>query len=313
MGIAASEGVIVWNPATRGESKANLIADIHAAASQAGWGSETIAGGYKYTLASKQSLGCKAKIWDEVFDGFADRINLQFMSLDETLVGGRYQLAVRPARLFQLHVNRCQIFVSVAGVSNSASSDVTSLQGGIPFIPESELGECGVDIGPTLTTEAWWSSGDAASGADNFRNSRRTASWSACHNGNLMNTSAASYSELARLRLVPVTLAVNTDFFFSTVQQTRHLGSDEPLYLDPLIQWGSGAVFDSVALVRGQLYDAMMPSIDKPLDFEVSRCEVDWINYMHDDNLTLNRSKYGSLYLMKGVTPAAARRGNYVY
>lgn len=318
MGIAPSEGVIVWTEALRGDSQAHFIEDFHAATIQGGWGSEAIFGGFMYTLASKQNLGCKMKL-TALPDLGSTVMALQFLSLDETKVGYQHLVRVLPGRLFQLHLNRCQMFLSVAGMSEAGSFDFTAVQGGIPFVPRDALGTCGVDVGPTLTTEAWWSNGDTlSSNRNNFRNSHLGGgAWSACHNRDLMNTATSGavggYTPLGFLRLIPVTLAVSTDFYFGTVPRTVR-ASGATMYFDPLIQWGSGAVHDSLAYFRGQIYDAIQPSIDKPLDFKESRCGADWVNYMHDEFIGGHqRTRHGCLYLMRGVTPAPAKRGPYVY
>ena len=315
MGVASSEGVIVWTETLRGDSQAHFIEDFHQATITAGWGSEAISGGYKYTLASKQDLGCKVKL-TTLADFGSSIIAFQFLSLDETLAGYQHRARVFPGRRFQLHMNRCQMFLSVYGIANTDSFDYTAVQGGIPFVPRDQLGRCGEDIGPNLTTEAWWSNGDTeGSGRGNFRNARKgDRAWSACHNGDLIRSDVTAYADISRLRLVPVAIALPIDSYFgqpTSIQRTRRVNGD-PLLLNPMLQWGSSA-YGSIAPVRGEIYDAIECSLDRSLDEKRTLCDsIECVNYMQDSGGN-TRTYFNSLYLMLGIAPEAAKRGPYVY
>jgi hypothetical protein len=312
MGLAASEGVIVYSEQIRGDTKTHLIDDLRDAGELAGWGSQAITGGFKFTLLSKQDLSCKLKIWD---DGDSNQIKLQFLSFDESRQGYRHKLRTGGGRIYLAHVNRCQLFAARLGVE--LFDGVEAVQGGIPFVPEL-TNQCSVSLAGFQPAEAWWSCGDTDPGTDpqNFRRSHLSgAAWSACYNADLMNTESnttGGYAEMARLQIAGVNLAVNVGFFGGPVQLTQ-FSNGRPLYLDPLILWGSGHAHNSVARHRGQLYDAMMPSLDRPLDYKETICGADWTNYMHGPTHNQTGTKFGCLYLLTGITPTPATRGPYVY
>ncbi len=303
MSIASSLGPIIYTDTARGDTKAHMLTDFGAAFTSAGWAATAIAGGFLYDLASPQGLTCKVKVWDNGADA---HLRVQFFSSDELLAGAIHQLTAVASRVYQVHVNCCQLFVSVPGVSEDATGDVNAMCGGIPFV----AGECD---GPIETTDAWWSCGQSGGASISFRNAySQPASWSSCHNGDLLNNNLVVYPAIALLRLAPVTLAVNTDFFFpspASVPRTRLFGG-EPLYLQPLIMWGSSA--GGQAYIRGQLYDAMMPTIDRAIDLQEDLFGVSWVNYMHDNSAN-NRTRFSALYLILGAAPRPTRRGPYAY
>jgi len=329
MGIAWDGEEPVESDTIRVDTRANFIADLDELVTLAGWFDRadvetTGQTGFIYTLASPQGLGCKVKIYD--VGGIEDFVYIQFMSLDETLEGFNHRIDIDVGGAFrQVHLGVCQIFLSEPGVVNSTGYGAT-MQGGIPFVPFDMLGNCGADDEAALTTEAWWSNGTRGDGASSFRNSRVSFNeWSACHNGDLMNRAINPYSELSRLRIVPVTLAIPIDAAFALPQLTRFWsenlpGNDEtlPLYMEPLIQWGSGAVYDSVAKIRGSLYNSLLVSLDRDTDFVEEVEGMEWINFMHDDNEVTNRTRFSSLYLLRGAVPSTGSSGapglmNYAY
>lgn len=327
MPIAASGGPIVYSDSIRGDSKSHLLEDLDEALTSADWSPASISGGTEYTIASAQSLGAKVRITA----GPQSFIQIQFLSLDETKVGAPHLLGSSGATpridggFFQLWVNRCQIFLSMPGLDAAPSFHLGFVQGGIPWVPPESLGRCSGDISGSLTTQAWWSAGDGSNfdGA-NFRNAFALGTngrWSACHNTSLLAGLGGGATALNSLRLVPKAISQNSTF--GGAARMQFFGG-RPLYLDPQIAWGR-AVSGSTALVRGVLYDAMIPSLPRPIDYLDVVCDVPWINYMHHKAPgeassvlaaqagTEYSTRWASLYLLLGLPAGEGRRGNYVY
>ncbi len=306
--IAASGGTIVYSTTIRGDTKTHLLDDIHAALVAAGWDPSAIAGGYQYEIESPQLLGAKVRITAGSFQ----LIQIQFLSLNETVLGAVHYLgsvSATPAPgggTYQLWANQCQLFISIAGIDTRPAFYFTAVQGGIPWVPIDTLGVCGAHTGPERTTEAWWSAGDSGTfDASSFRDSfylTAASTWNGCHNGAL-----STHTDLAALRLVPKAVALAAGRSYFAIARMQYFGG-APLYLDPLIAWG-GASPTSTALVRGELWDAMIPSLPRPLDYTETVCGAQWVNYMGAQTAT----RWAALYLLLGLPAGTARRGNYVY
>lgn len=319
MAIYISDGSVPkYNRFVRGDTRANLLAGMHTLLSSAGWGSTTITGGYQYQLQSPQGLLARCNVWDP---GSGDKIKVKFLSEDLLREGPEHQLVVKANRYYRMHAGVCQLFQCVAGVSNSEAFDLTSLSGGIPFVPELDLPDslsspfCPFE--PDAPTECWWSCGDLGSGSSNFRNSRNGGpAWSACFNGELFSTAIGGIPDVSALRLVPITISVNVDHFFGIVPETEHYppGSQNPLFGAPWIAFGTPSI--NTGRVRGILWNSMYCSMARILEDEISRYDLTWVNYIYDDNVNLKRSKHISLFLLKSgsIDPnAPASRGYYVY
>lgn len=325
MGIAYSGTDIVWT-AFDGSTKELFVANFHAAALQANWGWSEIADGYEYLLTSPQAgmQPVRLKLWKEPTPYNANRVCFQMLSQDGARVASIYP--IRCDGEYKLHANACQFFLARTGVTLGAGWDgifgyymgMWAICGGIPYVPtlaEGALpggGEISwVDHAPQEPNEAWWC-------CQEFRWSWHCTGFDACWNGDhrhqIDKYTPYSFQYITPGRgflHLPVVTPVLVYNHAKAVWWDDHEG-DEPLYLDPLIAWGQNtATADNI--IRGQLWDAVIVSVDRPLDHEMSFEDLDWVNYMHwEGYLPYSLSYYSSLYLLKGI-PAGAMRGHYAY
>jgi hypothetical protein len=301
MGFAASNSPISFTTITA-TSVAGIVSSLHSIFLSTGMVASAISGGYQFTMASPDlALGAKLRVYD---DG-SGYCRFQFVSLDELREGFPHHLRTGASRQYQVWANCCQVFISVAGtvrVGYPTGTDVSmsSVGGGIPFVPQSLLGDCGVDNSPDLATEVWWSFGDEnLFDTTNFRWATTSTDWSACYNGDLM-VAGAGYATVNTLRIFPTRIAKG----IGNDAETRFYQGDQ-LWFEPFIGWGQSLPLDSVARVRGQLYDAVLGSVYAPIDDRITNQGFDFINYMGDPPADQNNTKFSSLYLLLGEhTPA---------
>lgn len=315
----------MFNQALDGSASANLLVDLDIAVLAAGWTGKTVVpGGFRYDLLSPQGLTCRCRITDSIFA--ANRVDIQFSDTADVAFGPLHRILTTAARIYQIHVSPCQIFLSELGVTRA---DSRSMSGGIPFVPE-DVGDCHDDVTPTLTTEAWWSIGSSSSGSGvDFRCFHFSdVTWGTFINGTLQRGSPDAafpnipYTDQDRLRLSVPALAINIDTFFGIIQRTRHYGGgelptdDRPLYVEPFLIWASK--------MRGQIYDALCPTLDRPIDYldilyDTTLGSFQFINWMHDSQREVPSdnygSRYGCLYLLTSdaVGDTVTLKGGYVY
>lgn len=312
MAFAPSNKTIVFTTFTA-DTAAALVANLSAILSTVWASSVGITGGNKFTISSPDApfLGVKCKVFD---DGTVNFVRIQFLSLDEARVGFAHYLKYAIGKVYQVWANCCSLFISVNGISVGSVVDHSCVAGGIPFVPRSLVGQCGIDIAP-LITEIWWSNG-ADTNDNNFRWTIRPLSWSACFNGNLMVTTGGgtNYTELNSLRLIPMHLSLPWPLFFGTVPRTKFFGTDPDLttmYFDPLIAWGDNLKPESIGKIRGQLYDAAMGSVYVPVDTLLTTQGFKFVNYMGDVPAHVDATRFSSLWLMTGKV--AGGNANLMY
>lgn len=321
MAIAFSGTEIIYRNDLDGSSTTMLLADLDSALTAAGWTSDPITGGRVYRALSPQELACRVRIWDPADYSFGIvYIFVQFTSEDGLRLGYRHMLACTAGKIFQIVVNRCQMFVSVAGHSDGFTNG-NCVAGGVPFSYEAiaATGECGAErVGPLLD-EIWWSSGDRQDGPDagvrlNFRNGYRTfQTWCACYRGDLVTTDTGPGRNYGNLLLFPVTQCYNVDSDIGNPPEIRWYGGG-PLYLDPILGWGSGADSSMAARARAQIYDSLIVSVDRPLDDLATIDGRPYINYAHS-SVTAHGlgTHFASLHLLTVQPTPSPGIGNYVY
>ena len=229
MAVAFSLSPIQFNQAIDGSSVGSLVSGLLSTLNDAGWVGSGITGGFKFTLVSPQNMQCKVKVWDDSSGNAA----IQFLSVDEARIGFLHHLAPASGLVFQCWANVCQLFVSVAGkyIADPFKGPWFAC-GGIPFVPSGLLGSCGVDAGPTLANEIWWSCGDGSgtrAGVDSlsFRLSNAPTGYSACYNGDLQNAiatgpgSTQQYSALNSFRLLPMGVCLPWPNYFGATLDPR--------------------------------------------------------------------------------------------
>lgn len=301
MGIVLSGGPIILDTIDPIASLSNSIDRFADIVNSAGWSDQTnISGGFKWTLTSPQGLTCKCNA--RVASG--SQIELFFTSFDEVRIGFKHIInlfdLITANKIIQIWCNPCQIFWSVEGEASPA------FQGGIPYVDNI-----------LHTTEAWWTN-------RGFRTSYFSSAlleWSACYNGNLLNSAAPSH-DLCSLRLSSLTLATGPDNRLSTTQRTRFYGSsgidyysDGVLYVEPFLIWGAYPNITDPAIKRGRLYDAILPTLDRPFEYvhiinDPPLGQLIFINYAHHP--TGDDTRMGCIYLLTEIK-AAYSRGAYVY
>lgn len=289
----------------------------------------TLADGRVYRLTSRQTLQCRVIVRDQGGSSSGvPYITIQLASADGTRTGYEHELMYGDARQYRVIAGHCQFFISLPG----SAEDLYNAQlghnvcGGIPFVPPDECEDAPPEA---ATTEAWWSSGAGLDTTECV--SLRWAlygkrSWSACHNGDvIVGTTSQAVENL--LYLVPMAQPDGDAFFRPSNQRTVWADQDvTSLWFDPLVAWGTGSgPTTGVARVRGQVWDAMLSSIDWALDHEHETMEQNaagstigpfqWIVYSHYKGSMAQGSPgtfYASLHLLKG-SPAVGAESNYAY
>lgn len=290
MGFAASNLPISYSTIP-GDSISLILSGLHTILVSVGWASTVIVGGHQYVIANPTAtLGAKVRVYDG-----GSHVIVQFLSLNELRIGQAHKLSASSGKEFQVWANCCQLFISVAGVTiPDISTGNCSVAGGIPYVPPSLLGACGISIGPELATEIWWSNGDGnLFDTTNFRYSIAPGMWSACYNGDLIGISGLDHP-ISQLRLLPKAITLPWGPFFGTVPRTRYRGGEQ-LFFEPIVGWGDSTL-DSPTKWRGQLWDSVQGSIFTPVDDLLTNQGFDFINYMGDMSVDLTR--FSSLYLM---------------
>lgn len=347
MAIAFSESTIVEG-AVDGESISQFIDDLDVLLQTAGWvQSATVTGGYEYTLSSPQSLECKCIVKDSgtTFLGHP-YVTIQFLSLDGLRLGYAHEIFIQDGRLYQATVGICQLFLSLPGYSDDLVEagifDIGghAVCGGVPYIPPDECDDAEPEL---ATTEAWWSSGTGVGAAECFRWSwKNDTAWSGCRNGQVVKGTDDVYTNFYNgLKLIrPAQPYGDFGIFASGGETTKQFRSppapsmtpkfpdDYIFWFDPLLAWGtvSGGE-ERVAKFRAQIWDAMISSLDRPLDYEYKSIErVDdpvlgtrsvpmwWQCWSHYKGSMANGAPgtyYGSLFLLKPVE--LDLESNYVY
>jgi len=327
MGFAASNSTIVYQQFP-GDSPAAILTALISNFESAQW---TPAGPYLGGLAfiiqsppsqpglPSQNLGAIVRVFiDPTFSiSGIPQVGVQLTSLDGTRLGFVHHLQGSPGRVFQVWANICQFFISQPGIAVDVSGQgFSACAGGIPCIPANLLGTCGKDIGPVLATEAWWSGGDEdTSNGTNWRFTYICNPFSACYNGDLMcSVNFTTYTERSRLHILPMALCVPVGHTFGAPPRMRWFGGGS-LFFDPIISWGSGASSDTLALVRGQLWDSFVVSTEQVLDLRATIADLNYINYTQDNGsnmgTTSSASRFMALFLLLGAPSGVDF--NYMY
>ena len=313
MGIAFSQRKVI-RTLIPGANQESFIEAIDLALPFAGWTRiEAVDDGFKYRLTSDQGLIARCIIKPHS----TAQIIVQFLSEDETQLGREHFLLMQAGREFVLIAGHCQMFLYLPEYSDDEHDGAHqhSVAGGIPYVDPAEIGsevegQCALTSDDDdITTELWWSSSDctgAVDGRANFRYSLicHQAVWSACRNGVEAHTGSTGGDALVIYPLRhPNSPAYPSGQITAFVDGTN-------LWIDPLIGWGDR---NGITKVRGQLWDAQLATVDKPLDDEFLSEEQDvnsetgqasWINYTHyKGSMTEGEphSYNGSLYLLSRV------------
>ena len=320
MAFAASNSTIVYQQFP-GDSPAAILTALISNFESAQWTpAGPYLGGLAFIIQSSQNLGAIVRVFiDPTFNISGEpQVGIQLTSLDGSRLGFVHHLQGAPGRLFQIWVNVCQFFISQPGIAiDQFGQSYSACAGGIPYIPANLLGVCGKDIGPVLATEAWWSGGDEdTSNGTNWRFTYICNPFSACYNADLMcSTSVTTYTERSCLHILPMALCVPIGHVFQPPPRMRWFGGGS-LFFDPIISWGSGASSDSLALVRGQLWDSFVVSTEQALDLRATIADLNYINYTQDNNSTRigtesSFSRFMALFLLLGAP--SGTDFNYMY
>jgi hypothetical protein len=326
MGLAFSQQRIVREQVTLGTSSpAELVGALDAVVRAAGWAASTIDGGYRYTVESPQGLRCEVTIRDPGASASGvSYIEVQWASEGGAPAGVAHRLGAVAGRTYMVHVGVCQLFVSVPGMCGFGPAGnrvlFNTVCGGIPFV-----GDTCSYVGP-LPQAAWWSSGDGTSSgvaACNFRKDLADYAYpqypvfSACWDTDLMVAAAAGvYDSASILRLVSLHPAGWT---VSGTPARTVFHSERPLFLEPLLAWGSGAQSKTITRIRGQVWDALLATkrydVDSVNDFGTDLPEyagLKWAAFSgHDPDVSqTGQNIFGTLFLL---TESAEGVANVAY
>jgi len=323
MGIAFTQADIVTGT-IRGDSSANLPADIAATLVAAGWSRvRSVTNGYVYQTESPQSIGVRVLVQDQgnAYLG-KSYIRIQFMNLAEDAPGYAHQLIFGAGREFLMTAGICQFFIAPAGICTEAYLGASghTVAGGIPFIPENLFGECGAEAPDFGVTGNWWSCGSGLDGVSrNFRNGYVCAgAWSGSLNSLVaMTLGGGDYRRFSCLRLFPLTSTEDVDSSWYTPMFVRRL-DDSPLLIDPLIGWENPYMLYAPARVFGQIWDALLVTEPRDLESEFTTEEegntVTWSCWSDGPEQWGDFTHFCSLHLIKGIAgPPGGGLRNYAY
>jgi hypothetical protein len=314
-----------------GGNAQSLLAQIHRVLVWAGWFPTPVEAGYEYVIYSPQGAGLKARcrITDTYRQGGSSGLVVQFRSFDGQRVGYPHPIICEQGRWYEMTVGKSQLFLATTGYSSDSPEGTGGawgnwVCGGIPYI--AELPDLCLDepIPGQTVFEAWWSSGSdnnllAAAAGYGFRVGWRNRwAWDGCWNGSRIGGYAMP--EQSVLRIAVLAQPYPDYGIYPSYQQTQW-AMGTPLYLEPFLIWGDTE--QDYGRLRGQIWDAMWCTLDRPLDqemmtFEQGRGWVTWRNWTHyKGNMSMGApgSYYGSLYLVKKVDlePEELIESNYAY
>jgi hypothetical protein len=319
MGIAFTKQPIVRATAT-GATRAALIDSLAAILSSAGWTTENIRHGKRMQCTSPQGL--QAKLWMEdlgetMVSVYGPAISLRASCADLSHSTATHKLMV--GRDYDVIAGVCQTFIAMPGVSSQVAPDGYwghHFAFGVPWLPETPSASCAGRL-ETDVDAAWWLSG---SGLHSFRNGYQheygnwAGYWST--DGLAVRGTVRVESQLqARVK------SLMNDPYGSLPAVVY--GDGTPLYLDPLIAWGSPGR-DGPPKLRGQIWDAVWCS--KPLElaatFETEEIDEDsgqpfqvtWENwsYMHE-TWRIPSTWWGCLCLALPGAGGGSGESNYAY
>jgi hypothetical protein len=304
MPIAFSRSRIIVTTAP-GTSIALLRSGLNTALTDAGWVGSSVTGGFKYVITTRQGLQAACWIRDL---GTAPLgvscLSVHFGSVDGSVMGKEHLLPCNSLReTYQIIANECQMFVALEDTYATGPALETgfgglpyyAVCGGVPYVPfDVELSECGAE--PDVT-EAWWASGSPHGFRSEYQHP--DGEYSSCWNGEAQAGGGALES---RLRLAPLAHPEYDFAYDARDPQLTQWADGSPVFTDPLLLWGS-----PVALVRGQIWDAMLGSQRAALDAAITTNETDpdtgveyagefhWRNYLYSPGM---ESYYSALYLL---------------
>lgn len=287
-------------------SKSNFIDILKNKFASRGWISAAITNGYRLHGKSPQNYDVYLDIWDPGNIWWTTPIALRLKSYFADIYGATHYLQFSGGRAYQLHVSRCQFFISVPGMSSDAWGSAAC--GGIPHMTD----ECGRSEDPV--TEVWWSMGDtfsnpffiAASPRTNLRTFvPNTFTWTSpctgCYNGVVITGIDPRWSGVPQI--FPIQSAATENPLLTD--------NSHPLWVDGtalryVAQIGWGDAYDKPAKIRGQLYDAVIQSKVSAIDTEETFDGHDWICYT-------NSWYWGNLWILKGTGAVSGDLWNYCY
>ncbi len=330
MGVAYSDVPPIFAPNIDGETAAALQAGIHAAMTAAGIDSESTEDGYLYELRSDQNIACRVLIEDAGVVGGKGQLTVQFRSVDGERLGVEHPIIYDTDRIYEMQLSRTQLFLALTGYSSDEAPNGKwglAVCGGVPYIPDLPLLclEEPVQEQEEIT-EAWWSSGsdnNVLADGYGFRVSWKNKwKWDGCWQGQRVGGYASPEPSILRLAVLARPLP---DWAGLSAQQTQYVNGD-PLYIEPFVVWGETE--GAIGRLRGQIWDAILATKDRPLEHEIVTEEFDpvtalkygnftWRNWMHyqgDMSHGAKGSYYSGLYLLKSITgQAGGGESNYAY
>ncbi len=322
-----------------GATSAGLRAGLDALLTACGWTVvRAIADGKVYEGTSSQARKVRLIIQDlgDVDQG-AGFIRLTFWNPAETVAGAVHPLIYRAGRVYRAVACECHLFVWLGTTTLGAHSDGYrgyDVAGGIPYIPELDLGDpCGGGDS-LLVSDIFWSCsaglGGGGIGANpwggglfvyydfySFRNHFLCGSpWNGVYSvsSGYENGLVKKYGDFGipplQVRLIPHCPLRNS----TGAQKTGNLrfSTDAPLRVEPFIAW-DGAI-------RGQLYNAFIECRRNAAGVEIADDEdaaYTWVNYSYGPDWGSDvRTRYSSLFLLKGQNvsgPPAGGISNLAY
>jgi hypothetical protein len=266
MGISYSGKRIVYRKIRAGSS-ATMRADLDAALLDAGWQHvRAVDNGFVYELTSPQAFHARCLIQDQG----GGSLVVQFMAVDESILGFVHHLIWDVAPGYQIVAGCCQMFLSVPGYAATEGPFHSSctVAGGIPCLPPDTGTECSALGTPSKTlTDCWWSCGngdDVFSARPDFRAARLCdgpwSCWCGCRNGVLTLPIPNSTGQLCYFSMTP------TNNIGGPPAVVKY-GNLQPLLLNAFVGW--------LWTIQGTLWDAFLVSNAQILDEQNTYEDVD--------------------------------------
>lgn len=327
-----------YNYGIDGSTSVSLRAALDLLLTTCGWTVvRTIADGVVYEGESPQARKVRLIIQDlgDVDQGVGF-IRLTFWNQAETISGAVHPLIYRSGRVYSAVACECQLFVWLGTTTLGAHTDGYrgyDVAGGIPFIPELDLGDLCGGGDPLLVNDIFWScsaglggggvgGGPWGGGLFVFYDFYSFRSHFLCGNpygvygvsSGYENGIAKNYGDFG-IRALQVRLIPHCPLRRSTgAQKTNNLRfeTDAPLRVEPFIAWDG--------FIRGQLYNAFIECKRNVAGVEIVDDEngaLTWVNYSYGPDWGNDvRTRYSSLFLLKGqdvTEPPAGGIGNLAY
>lgn len=303
MPVALTNSPIVYQTFTA-SSRSVMIEAVNAALKEVGWTSVAVTGGYRLQGVSPQGMQVYLYVRDKGHSFYSPQVTYNFQTVDGSITGIDHEISIDASRTYQILCGVCYSFIS--NVGSDRPGDGSSFCGGIPFIPGAS--PCGSVVPASdPPSQSFWAMSDKFGGA--------SPRWSLILAGDQNMCEAlwgtdycAPGNRVGSVRIPALCPANNIGGGFNLPSPVRWHNGDY-VTIEPFLVWG--LTNTDLAIIRAQIYDAMVFSWIQPADKFTTRFGFRWMNYTHNWN---NGSLNNIMPAASAVVPhPPVRKGNYAF